>query len=90
MNYFQEATVQPDIKQFIQDILNAIAQPVMERSVKELLWGYEDEVLYQIQQLDPKMVPTTIVSVFNASVIIYTYILEFFKFSCCTNLISGW
>lgn len=78
MNYFQEATVRPDIKQLIEDILNVIAQPVMERSVKELLWGYEDEVLYQLQQLDPKMVPTTIVSVFNASVIIYIKIFQIF------------
>ena len=74
MNYFQTATAPPDIEAFIKQLLNILAEPIMERSVKELLWGYVDEVLNQTHQLSPDMVPTPIVSIFNASVILYIYI----------------
>jgi len=72
MNYFQTTSVPTDIKEFIEGMLHALAQPVMQRSVKELLWGYQDEVLTEIQKFSPAMVPTTIVSIFNQSVILYT------------------
>ena len=48
------------------------AQPVMTRSVYELLWGYDDSVLYNISQFKPDMIPSIVVSIFNASVILPT------------------
>jgi hypothetical protein len=71
LNYFQTTNVPADVKQFLEQVLTAVEEPVMQHSVKELLWGYRDEALYQIQQLSPAMVPTDIVSIFNASVILY-------------------
>jgi hypothetical protein len=71
MNYFQTAYVADDVKEFIEQLLGGLEQPTMTHTVKELLWGYEDRVLFEIQQLRPASVPSTIVSFFNQSVILY-------------------
>jgi hypothetical protein len=71
MNYFQTQNVATDVKQFIEQLLGHLEHPTMTHTVKELLWGYQDEVLFQIQELSPTTVPSTIVSFFNASVILY-------------------
>jgi hypothetical protein len=76
MNYFQTENVATDVKQFIEQLLTGLEHPTMTHTVKELLWGYQDEVLYQIQQLSPAAIPTTIVSIFNESVIRYLYIYQ--------------
>ncbi len=68
MNYFQTTSVDPGIKELIKEVLNIVSHPVMQHSVKELLWGYRDEALYQLQQLDSRRVLSTIVSIFNESV----------------------
>jgi hypothetical protein len=80
MNYFQTENVAVDVKQ----LLTGLEHPTMTHTVKKLLWGYQDEVLFQIQQLSPATVPSTIVSFFNQSVIRYLYI-KLRKFS-----ITGW
>jgi hypothetical protein len=70
MNYFQTQNVATDVKQFVGQLLGGLEHPTMTHTVKELLWGYQDDVLYQIQQLSPATVPSDIVSIFNASVIL--------------------
>lgn len=47
-------------------------EPIMTRSVYELLWGYDDATLFNISQFKPDMIPSIVVSIFNASVILFT------------------
>lgn len=63
MNYFQTSYVASDVKDYIIEIMNLVhEQPIVTRTVAELLWGYQDDALAQL-------LPGTNVSIFNASVI---------------------
>jgi hypothetical protein len=45
-------------------------KPLMQRTVKEFLWGYQDPLLHKLKEKLPELVSDDQVSAYNASVII--------------------
>lgn len=47
--------------------------PIMKRTVKEYLWGYEDPLLSGLKAILPDLVPNDQISIFAAAVIDRSY-----------------
>ena len=56
------------VRRIVGELLSIQENPIMTRTVKELLWGYEDPLLRILKKDLPDLVPSDIVSVFNAAV----------------------
>jgi len=53
-------------------------EPTMRRIVKEFLLDYQDPLLHILKTEFPELVPNDQVSVYGASLILYTFIFIFF------------
>jgi hypothetical protein len=57
------------VRKIVLGYLANFEKPIMQRTVYELLWGYNDTLLAFIKKNIPGLVSTTEVSVYYASVI---------------------
>jgi hypothetical protein len=58
--------------------LSLIEKPIMQKTVKEYLWGYEDPILSTLKRQLPQFVSNDQVSVFGSVVIPMTSVLMIF------------
>lgn len=69
MNYLQSENVPAIVRLTIEKILGIFKEgPVMQRTVKEYLWGYQDPVLNSLKTALPLLVSNDQVSVFASAV----------------------
>ena len=55
-------------RRMVGELLSVQEKPVMQHSVKEFLWGYQDPLLHTLRKEFPEIVTTDQVSAFYASV----------------------
>ncbi|CAF1007395.1 unnamed protein product [Adineta steineri] len=68
VNYLQNEHVPNIVRRMIGDLLNSQEKPIMQLSVKDYLWGYDDPLLKILHHEFPELVTDDKVSAFNASV----------------------
>ncbi|CAF3534142.1 unnamed protein product [Adineta steineri] len=68
VNYLQMINIPSSIRTIIGLVLSSVEKPIMQRTVKEYLWGYEDPILNILKKQLPQLVSNDQVSVF-ASVV---------------------
>ncbi|CAF3768756.1 unnamed protein product [Rotaria sp. Silwood1] len=68
INYLQTHNVPDLFRQIIGTILTIVEKPIMQRTIKEYLWGYEDPILSILKNRLPQLVMNDQISVF-ASVV---------------------
>ena len=69
MNFLRTEDVDRQARKLIEGFLSYEEKPIMNRTVHQLLWGYEDRLLQLVKTVLPKVVESDIISVYNASVI---------------------
>jgi hypothetical protein len=78
MNYLQTEDIPSIFRDIVAQLLSFQESPIMRRTVKEYLWGYQDAFLEKLKEEFPTIVTSDQVSVFYASVILYTFVFIFF------------
>ena len=69
MNYLQSENVPAFVRLAIEKVLGIFKEgPIMQRTVKEYLWGYQDPVLNSLKTALPSLVTDDQVSVFASAV----------------------
>jgi hypothetical protein len=63
-------------RRMVGELLAVQEKPLMYRTVKEYLWGYQDPLLHMLKKDFPDIVTSDQVSAFSASVILYSYFLS--------------
>jgi len=76
VNYLQKENVSGIVRRIVGELLSVQEQPLMQRTVKEYLWGYHDPLLKFLKREFPDIVSDDEVSAFYASVIFF-YQLNF-------------
>ncbi len=71
MNYLQKENVSSIVRRIVGGLLSAKEKPLMQRTVKEYLWGYHDPLLKLLKSEFPDIVTDDVVSAFYASVIFF-------------------
>ncbi len=69
MNYLQTEDADRAVRTIVGGLLSNVEKPIMQHTVYELLWGYNDTLLNFTKQHFPTLVSTAEVSVYYASVI---------------------
>jgi hypothetical protein len=59
----------------IGSVLSLIEKPIMQKTVKEYLWGYQDPILSTLKRQLPQLVSNDQVSVFGSVVMPMTFAL---------------
>jgi len=59
--------------------LSPFEQPIMKRTVKEYLWGYQDPVLSGLKSLLPELIPNDQISVFGSAVLLNKFLFVIFQ-----------
>lgn len=78
MNFLRTEDVENQVRKIIGEILGSKDQPLMTRSIHEIIWNYEDPLLKFLDEAIPELVLNYMVSIFNASVIR----MRFLSFTC--------
>lgn len=56
------------VRRIVGELLAIQEHPIMTRTVKEILWGYQDPLLHILKKDLPELVTSDVVSVFYAAV----------------------
>lgn len=64
INYLQEKGVPDTIRFVLERLLSVTEKLIMQRTIREFLWGYEDPLLKTLKQLLPKLIRDDEISVF--------------------------
>ena len=65
------------VRRIIGELLAIQEKPIMQHTVKEFLWGYQDPLLHSLKTKLPELVTNDQVSVYYASVYIYLNLFSF-------------
>ncbi len=79
VNYLEIQNIPSAIRKIIGTLLSFIEKPIMQRTVKEYLWGYQDPILNILKTELPQLVSDDQVSVFG-SVVRFFVMCSFFKY----------
>jgi hypothetical protein len=71
VNYLQKENVSSIVRRIVGGLLSAKEKPLMQRTVKEYLWGYHDPLLKLLKSALPDIFTDDEVSAFYASVIFF-------------------
>lgn len=65
INLLQMGRIPNPYRAIVGDLVATIDNPIMTRSVREYLWGYQDPLLHELKKLVPELVWDDEVSLFG-------------------------
>ncbi|CAF2399961.1 unnamed protein product [Rotaria sp. Silwood2] len=68
VNYLQMEDVPRTFRRIVGDLLSAQEKPIMKRSVKEYIWGYQDPLLHMLKSEFPSIITDDEVSAYYLAI----------------------